>query len=463
MRGNVVNSAILVRYGEIGLKGRNRPLFEQRLVDNIRGALKGVPYHKVRRIYGRILIELENQHVSRALERLQRVFGVVGASPARVVALSMEALEEAVLQEAEEALRVREIHTFKVMARRSNKGFPLTSVEINRQLGGRLLRAHPHLKVDLENPDLTLHVEVRDRAAYVYSHEVRGPGGLPVGVSNRGLLLLSGGIDSPVAGWMAASRGIALEAVHFHSFPFTSAGAQQKALDLCALLSRWTGHITLHLVRFTDIQKAIHQTAPAELGVTLMRRLMMRIAQRIARERNIPVLLTGESVGQVASQTLESLAVIEEVVDIPVLRPVVALDKEAIVERAQRIGSYEISIRPYEDCCTLFLPKHPETRPDRARVERVEAALAVEELVDEAVKTREILEWAWGEPVQTPAERATAGPSDAGGGHAQGSGAGGHATQGDRTEGHDTQDHGTEDDDGLEREGEHHGLAPAHR
>lgn len=395
-----MNSAILVRYGEIGLKGRNRPLFEQQLADNIRGALGDLPLQRVRRIYGRILIELERDHVEEALERLRRVFGVVGASPARVVALDMEAVEKASVQELEEALKVRQVATFKVMARRSNKGFPLTSMEINQRLGQRLLEVYPQLSVDLEHPDVTVHVEVRDRAAYIYSQEVRGPGGLPVGVSNRGLLLLSGGIDSPVAGWMAASRGIALEAVHFHSFPFTSAGAQQKALDLCALLSRWTGHMTLHLVRFTEIQKAIYQTAPPELGVTLMRRFMMRIAQRIARERGILVLLTGESVGQVASQTLESLCVIEKVVDMPVLRPVIALDKEAIVERAHRIGSYEISIRPYEDCCTLFLPKHPETRPNLERVERAESTLAVEDLVAEALKNREVLQWAWGEPVQ---------------------------------------------------------------
>lgn len=403
-----MDAAILIRYGEIGLKGGNRPAFERQLAHNVDAALRGLGARRARRIYGRLLVEIGEDAVPEALERLQRVFGIVGASRARVCPLDMGAIEAATLAEVAAALE-RQPATFRIDARRSHKGFPLDSVAINRQLGAAVLRAHPHLKVNLERPDLTVHVEIRDRAAYVYGHEVRGPGGLPVGVSSRALLLLSGGIDSPVAGWMAASRGIALEAIHFHSFPFTSEGAQQKAMDLCALLSRWTGRLTMHLVRFTDIQKAIYQHVPAPMGVTIMRRFMMRIAERIATARNIPALVTGESVGQVASQTIESIATIQEATRMLVLRPLTALDKESIIARAQHIGSYPISIRPYEDCCTVFVARHPETRPDVERARQAEEPLDVDGLVEGALAQTEQFHWSWGEQVEAEPTRAVPG------------------------------------------------------
>lgn len=397
-----MKNAILVRYGEIGLKGRNRPLFERRLARNIESALEDLGSVRVQRIFGRLLVELEEEALPEALRRIPRIFGIVGASPTRICPLTMEAVEEAALQEAAEAM-ARAPKTFRIQARRSNKGFPLTSAEINQQLGGAVLRRFPQLQVDLERPDLTLHVEIRDRAAYVYSDEVKGPGGLPVGVGNRGLLLLSGGIDSPVAGWMIASRGVAVEAIHFHSFPFTSEGAQQKAIDLSAVLSRWTGDFTLHMIRFTDIQTAIQRNVPPSWGITIMRRFMMRIAERLARERGIPALITGESLGQVASQTIESIVAIEDVVTMPVLRPLIALDKEAIVERAEHIETYPISVRPYDDCCTIFVAKHPETRPSLEGARRMESALDVEPLVEEALAGRMEYRWRWGKAVEVPA------------------------------------------------------------
>ena len=389
-------TVILVRYGEIGLKGRNRPAFEKRLVANIRRALGKEVGADVRSEYGRIVVDFGEAEAPRwALERICSVFGVVSASPAVSVPLSLEAAEKAAVALVDERCRrAGRPLRFKVEARRSNKRFPLTSPEINARLGTHVLKhaSSPPI-VDVHDPDFVLSVEVRERAIYLYTEVVAGPGGLPVGSSSSGLLLLSGGIDSPVAGWLAMKRGIRIEAVHFHSFPFTSERSKEKVIDLTAVLSRCSFEaIPLYVVNFTPAQTAIRQVAPAEMGITLMRRMMLRIAERLARERGIPALITGESVGQVASQTLESMAAINEVTSMPILRPLVTMDKAEIIALAERIGTYELSILPYADCCTVFVPERPETRPKLERVHRVEERLPIEELVSQAVSTVERLE-----------------------------------------------------------------------
>lgn len=379
---------LLVRYGEIGLKGGNRHLFENKLMDNMRRSLgRDIP-SRVRREYGRLFVELEQGDQSEdALDRLRRVFGIVAINPALRVPLDMDAIEAAAVRLVRSSAEGP--RTFRVTSRRPNKQFPLTSQRVNEIIGGALLRSVPDLSVNLTEPDVTVFVELRDKAAYVYVDQVDGPGGLPVGASSKALLLLSGGIDSPVAGWMAQKRGIALEAIHFHSPPFTSERAKQKAVDLSEALARWGAPIPLHVVHFTDVQTALHTDVPDALGMTVMRRFMVRIAAEIARRRETPALVTGESVGQVASQTLESMAAINAVTTTPILRPLVGFDKHEIIERAEGIGTYDISIRPYDDCCTLFVPERPATKPGIAETEAAERRLDVEGLVQEAVERTE--------------------------------------------------------------------------
>jgi len=386
-----VERLLLVRYGEIGLKGRNRHVFEEKLADNMRAALADIEGAKVNREYGRIFVRLEDEgRTGEALERLQRVFGIVAVNPALWVPLDLEAIREAA------AMLVRAEgdppRTFRVSARRAYKRFPHTSQELNHLVGAYVLRHVPHLTVQLTDPDVTVTVEVREHAAYVYADQVDGPGGLPVGASSRALLLLSGGIDSPVAGWMAMKRGIELHAVHYHSPPFTSERSKQKVIDLCRVLARWSpAPVPLHVVHFTEVQKEIHRHVPQELGITVMRRFMLRIGERLARRLDAMALVTGESVGQVASQTLESMAAINAVTNMPILRPLVGFDKHEIIQRAQRIHTYDISILPYEDCCTIFVPERPATRPSLAAVEAAERAMAVEELVQQALENVETL------------------------------------------------------------------------
>lgn len=390
-----MEEVVLVRYGEIGLKGRNRPAFENRLVENIRKALDADSGASVRKEYGRIVVGFGGAEIPDwAIARLRSVFGVVSVSPAKAVELSLDAaLSAAHLMVQEEIKKKRAPVLFKVEAKRSNKNFPMTSPEINGWLGSRLLKAFPDLKVDVHDPDFVVNVEVRDKAIYLYTGRFDGPGGLPVGSSGSGLLLLSGGIDSPVAGWLAMKRGIRLHAIHFHSFPFTSDRSKEKVVDLARTLSRYSARpVPLHVVNFTPTQTQIRQHVPEAMGITIMRRMMLRIASRLAQRLEIPALITGESVGQVASQTLESLAAINEVTSMPILRPLVTMDKEEIVALAERIGTYETSILPYDDCCTLFVPRHPETKPRLERAQRAEEALAIDELVEEAVATVETIQ-----------------------------------------------------------------------
>ncbi|MGI9861418.1 tRNA uracil 4-sulfurtransferase ThiI [Moorella naiadis] len=379
-------TSLLVRYGEISLKGNNRPYFEDKLLDNMRRALADLPPHKMRKTFGRIFVELYDdlETVSR---RLRRVFGIVSLSPVVTAPLELAAIKEKALA----VLADTPGTTFKVQTQRPNKHFPLTSPQVNQELGAYLLSHSPKRRVDVHHPDCYIYVEIRDEGAYIFSRTIPGPGGLPVGVTGRGLLLISGGIDSPVAGYMGMKRGLELTALHFYSFPFTSERSKEKVLDLCRVLAGYGGPLRLVIAPFTNIQKAIRQYSPQEFYVTIMRRMMFRIAQAVAEQEGALALLTGESLGQVASQTLQSMAVINQVVDLPVLRPLVAWDKSEIIEVSRRIGTYDISIRPYEDCCTLFVPRHPATRPSLARVAAAEENLAVAELVKECLGNLEIL------------------------------------------------------------------------
>lgn len=380
---------ILARYGEIGLKGKNRWVFEERLIERMHAALQGLGVQRIDREYGRIYVHLTGD-VEEACRRLTRVFGLVGVSPAVSVELDLIAIQAAAETALAEA-RAAGNCTFKVDTRRPNKAFSLTSPEVNSVLGAHLLKRFPELRVDVHQPAVTLHVELRDQA-YLYWRSLPGPGGLPLGVSGRAVLLLSGGIDSPVAGWMTMKRGVEVVAVYFHSFPFTSDRAKEKVIDLCRVLAGYSGTIRLYVVPFTTIQKQLHQAGPDELLTILLRRMMMRIAQRIAEREGAAALVTGESVGQVASQTLPSLAATEAVVNLPILRPLIALDKDEIIARARSIGTFAISIRPYADCCTVFVPRHPETHPRLERVAAAEMGLVDETLLAAAVEKAEIIE-----------------------------------------------------------------------
>ncbi|BCU82343.1 putative tRNA sulfurtransferase [Polycladomyces abyssicola] len=381
---------LLIRYGELALKGKNRSDFEDRLLRNIRNKLKDFPDVKVKKTYGRMLVELNGQAYPPVVERLQEVFGVVGVSPAKRVPTELQALQQAAVALIRE--QPTQPATFKIAAKRSIKSFPHKSMELNHLIGGYVLKNVDGIKVDVHQPEITVHVEVRAEAAYVYGDDIPGPGGLPVGASGRVALLLSGGIDSPVAGYLALKRGAELQAIHFHSYPFTSERAKQKVIDLAQILTRYGGKIRLHVVPFTEIQTQIRQKCEESYSVTVMRRMMFRIAERIAHKEKALALVTGENLGQVASQTLESMYTINHVIRMPVLRPVVGMDKQEIMNIAKRIGTYETSILPYEDCCTVFLPKSPKTRPDLNATERTESNLDVERLVQEAVDATEVLD-----------------------------------------------------------------------
>ena len=381
-------SIILVRYGEISLKGLNRHVFIDLLVKNIRNTLKHIDDVSVRKIQGRIIVTLPADKAEAAAEMLTRVFGIVSISIAAVVPSEMAAIEEAVLVEA----RRHPFDTFRVSAKRGNKKFPMKSPDIARHLGGTVLKNIPGKKVKMQGADLDIWVEVRDET-YVYSKFIPCRGGLPVGSSGKGVLLLSGGIDSPVAGYMMAKRGIRPVCVYFHSFPYTSDRAKEKVIDLAKILSRYTGRIDLYVIPFTDIQTKIVRECPERQTTIIIRRFMMRIAERIVEKTGAGSLMTGESLGQVASQTQEGLAATNAVVSKPVLRPLIGMDKQEIVKIAEDIGTFETSILPYEDCCTIFVPKHPETKPKLAFVERGEAPMMAdaEAMITQAVEDAEIV------------------------------------------------------------------------
>ena len=385
--------AFLVKYAEIGIKGKNRYLFEDALVKQIRHALKKVEGEfNVRKEQGRIFVEAKGDFDEEdVIEALRHVFGISGICPVNVIEdKTWESVAKGVGDFVEQQYDSLDF-TFKVESKRSDKSFPMTSIQLSQFVGGELNEAFPHIQADMHTPEVVVHVEVRDFAAYVHANPTPGAGGLPVGVGGTAVSLLSGGIDSPVASWMMAKRGLALEMVHFFSYPYTSPEAKEKVLELARLLTPWCGRLTVHVVPFTEIQEELRRSCPESLFTLLMRRFMMRIAQRVAQRVGAHGLVTGESLGQVASQTMEAMAVTGQVVSLPIFRPVVGMDKEEIVRIARKIGTFETSILPYEDCCTVFTPKHPNTKPKMPKILEAESHLDVEALVDEAVKGVEII------------------------------------------------------------------------
>ncbi|MFC4076645.1 tRNA uracil 4-sulfurtransferase ThiI [Salinithrix halophila] len=379
-----MNNLLLVRYGELALKGKNRSEFENRLLQNIRHKLTPFPGVKASKTFGRMFVELEGQPMEPVIQALTEVFGVVGICPAKRVKSDLEAIQAASVRLVQELNP--QPSTFKVIARRADKTFPHPSAEINRTVGGEVLRHIEGIGVDVHHPELELRIEVRGQETYLYGLDTPGPGGLPVGSSGRVMLMLSGGIDSPVAAYLALKRGASLEAVHFHSYPFTSERAKQKVVDLAQHLTRYAGTVHLHIVPFTEIQTQIREKCKDSYLITIMRRMMVRISEETARRQKALALVTGESLGQVASQTLESMNVINHVARIPILRPLIGMDKQEIMTISKKIGTYETSIQPYEDCCTVFQPKSPVTKPNLSMCESMEEKLDVEGLVKQAVE-----------------------------------------------------------------------------
>ena len=381
-----MNDIILLKVGEIILKGLNRRRFEQKLLGNIRWRLSRIGKFKVYILQSAIYVEAaeENADMDAAFEELRHVFGVVAISRAAACAKDKDAIAEmAKTYLRGEMLRAK---SFKVETRRSDKSFPLTSVQLSQYVGGELDDAFPDCAVDVHEPELTVHIEVRDLAAYVHASPVPGAGGMPVGSNGVAVSLLSGGIDSPVSTWMIARRGVRPIPVHFFSFPYTSQQAKEKVIELAELLTPWCGRMRMEVVPFTHIQEEIRDKCPEEYFTLIMRRFMMRIAERIALDNGAKAIVTGENLGQVASQTMEAMASTQAVLSLPVLQPLIGMDKGEIVAQARKIGTFETSILPYEDCCTVFTPRHPRTHPTVQEVEEAEAALDVEALVNEALQ-----------------------------------------------------------------------------
>ena len=387
--------AFVIKYGEIAIKGKNRRIFEDALVQQIRYALEPVEGEfAVNREQGRIFVEVtsEDYDYEDTVRRLQTVFGIVWICPA---ILTEEKAFDPLAQEIAGHLKNvfgESAFTFKVEARRAEKSYPKTSMEINADLGEIILQTLPAATVDVHHPKVLLRVEIRDRVNY-YFEEIKGPGGMPVGTNGSGMLLLSGGIDSPVAGYMIAKRGVSLNATYFHAPPYTSERAKQKVVDLARIISRFTGPIKLHIVNFTDMQLNIYERCPHDELTIIMRRYMMRIAEHFAKENGDLGLITGESIGQVASQTMQSLLCTNAVCELPVYRPLIGLDKQEIVEVSEKIGTYETSILPFEDCCTIFVAKHPVTKPRLRTIESSEKKLIgnMEELMEKALETTETI------------------------------------------------------------------------
>lgn len=376
---------ILIKNGELALKGLNRGTFEEALMKTLRRRLKSLGEFRLRRAQSTIYIEPREEGIDldEAADRVSRVFGISAFSRARVTEKNMDVICAAAAEYLSDQLRGAK--TFKVEAKRSDKTFPLGSPQICAEVGGYLLSKFPHLNVDVHQPELLVMVEIRDFGAYIHAAQLPGAGGMPVGTAGRAGILISGGIDSPVAAYMMAKRGLQLTAIHFASPPYTSERAEMKVMDLLRKVSRYAGPISLNIVPFTAIQEEIGQKCPEELFTLLMRRYMMRIAERVARDDNCSALITGESLGQVASQTTPALACTDAVCTMPVFRPVIGMDKEEIIAIARRIDTFDISIQPFEDCCTVFTPRHPRTRPTLALLEEAEALLPWEQRIDEAI------------------------------------------------------------------------------
>ena len=385
-----MNKMILVRYSEIHLKGKNRGFFEKILAHNIQEAITKFGA-KVSKISGRYVVEgYQDDEESLVIESLKKVFGIYSISPALEIDTNSQSIQDVVTQ----IHLPLSVSSFKVAVTRADKSFPIHSTEFAAFLGGIILDNNSHVHVDLHKPETIIYVDIREnKKSYIYHEVIRCANGMPIGTSGSGLLLLSGGIDSPVAGYQLARRGMPLHAIHFHSFPYTSDLAKQKVIKLATILSEYTGNITLHMISFTKVQEAIHKYCKDEYMITIMRRIMMRIAEIIAKKNHLKAIITGESLAQVASQTVESITVTNHVVqDLPIFRPLIGLDKDDITVIATKIGTFETSILPYEDCCTVFLPKHPVIKPKLEQVEMEEKKLDLETLLQEALDSEEILE-----------------------------------------------------------------------
>ena len=381
-----MNDIILLKLGEIVLKGLNRKSFEQKLMSNVRRRLEPIGKFRVYCLQSTVYVEAQEDgaDMDAAFEALKKVFGVIKLSRAAACEKDKDAIAALAIEYLREDME--RVRSFKVESKRSDKSFPMTSIELSQYVGGLLAEAYPNVQVDVHEPELTVHLEVRDLAAYVHATPVPGAGGMPVGSNGVAVTLLSGGIDSPVSTYMIAKRGVRLIPVHFFSFPYTSQQAKDKVVDLGRQLTEYCGRMTLEVVPFTHIQEEIRDKCPEEYFTLIMRRFMMRIAKRIADANGAKAVVTGENLGQVASQTMEAMASTQAVIDMPVLQPLIGMDKEEIVTLARKIGTFETSILPYEDCCTVFTPRHPRTHPKLKDVEAAESALDMDALVDEAVK-----------------------------------------------------------------------------
>lgn len=379
---------ILIRYGEMALKGKNINKFITRLQENIQHKLKEFPNIKVKRTRGRMFVLLNGHDPEQVLEKCKNIFGIQSLSLAIKVENNVDSIKNAALYALKNSV---DVHRFKVTVKRINKDFPVRSQEMNQVVGGHLLSNTDAYTVDVHRPDVEIKVEIRPEATYITSQVIPGLGGLPVGTSGKSLLMLSGGIDSPVAGYLAMKRGVQIEAVHFHSPPFTSERAKQKVFDLAETLTKYGSSIKIHVVPFTKLQQEIFRDMPDGYAMTIMRRMMMRISEKISEREAILSLTTGENLGQVASQTMESMNTINEVTNYPILRPLITMDKQEIIKIAQAINTYDTSILPYEDCCTIFVPKSPKTKPKREKVNQYESNKDFTDLIEEAVNHTEVV------------------------------------------------------------------------
>lgn len=390
---------LILRLGEITLKGKNRSRFEKTISEHVRAVLRPYPKAHVRREYGRMYVETGGESVEALIQVLKNVFGIMDIIPVKQTLPQLDDIIEAAIELIGEQ-HIDQLTTFKVSVKRVWKEFPHSSQEMNHLVGSPVLRAYPLLKVDVRQPQIELRVEIRDGAAYIYSELIPAVGGFPRGSNGKAMLLLSGGIDSPVAGWQSMRRGLEVECIHFHSYPFTSERAKEKVVDLTRVLAGYAGVVKLHVVPFTEIQTAFTTTGQDNLMITLMRRAMLRIATKIAEQQKGLALITGESLGQVASQTLSSMNAIERATELPILRPLVMTGKDEIIQIAKEIGTYDLSILPYEDCCTLFIPKSPTTNPNLRIIEKVESFLELEPMIERAVEQTEVLTIEAGSPLQ---------------------------------------------------------------
>ena len=388
----------IVRCGEVALKGMNKPYFERMLLDRIRKLLKKFDGVKAYRHEGLIYVRADkalnpgSEGKTAILKEIGKVFGVASISPAMECESTMEAIGRTAVEYMKEVMAERDVRTFKVEAKRADKNFPVKSPDISRKIGASVLKGCKVLRVDVHDPDVRLFVDVRHDKSYIYQDKIPGFGGLPLGTNGKGMTLLSGGIDSPVATWMMAKRGMMIEAVHFHSYPYTSQRAREKVEELASIVATYCGRFRMHIINLLPVQEQIVQNCPEEETTILVRRFMMRIAERLAVETGCDMLITGENLGQVASQTAEALVVTDDSVKMPVMRPLIGLDKVDIMDLAQEIGTYEKSIEPYEDCCTVFLPKHPATKPKLKKILDSESRLECEKLIQDAIDSEEVVE-----------------------------------------------------------------------